>query len=58
MKASISRRKFVGQLATLPLLALLPAALQAQIISKIPPTSPFGADSTAEEVTAGLDLAG
>jgi len=55
---NINRRRFVQQLGTLSVLACLLPALLAQIISKVPPTSPFGADSTAEEVTAGLDLAG
>lgn len=58
MTQTVSRRGFVRQLAALPLLALLPPAALAQIISRTPPTSPFGADSTAEEVTARLDLAG
>jgi len=52
------RRHFLQGLACLPLLALLPSALRAQIVSREPPRSPFNADSTAEEVTAGLDLSG
>jgi NAD(P)-dependent dehydrogenase (short-subunit alcohol dehydrogenase family) len=53
-----NRRRFIQSLGTLSLLAALPRELVAQIISKVPPTSAFGADSTAEEVTAGLDLSG
>ncbi len=55
---AINRRRFIQSLGTLSLLAALPRELVAQIISKVPPTSAFGADSTAEEVTAGLDLSG
>lgn len=56
--ASIERRTFLQQLAMLSLLGALPPSLLAQIISKTPPTSAFGANSTAEEVTEGLDLSG
>lgn len=58
MMKKLKRREFVQRLSVLSVLAALPATVLAQIISKTPPTSPFGADSTAEEVTAGLDLAG
>jgi NAD(P)-dependent dehydrogenase (short-subunit alcohol dehydrogenase family) len=54
----IDRRTFVQQLGTLSVLACLPPSVLAEIISKTPPTSPFDADSTAEQVTEGLDLAG
>jgi NAD(P)-dependent dehydrogenase (short-subunit alcohol dehydrogenase family) len=54
----MDRRTFVTQLGTLSVLACLPPSVLAQIISKTPPDSPFDADSTAEQVTAGLDLAG
>ena len=53
-----SRRRFIQSLGALSVLAALPRDLVAQIISEAPPTSSFGADSTAEEVTAGLDLSG
>jgi NAD(P)-dependent dehydrogenase (short-subunit alcohol dehydrogenase family) len=56
--SSIDRRRFLQQLSTLSLLAALPASVVAQILSKPPPTSPFDANSTAEQVTAGLDLSG
>ena len=54
----MDRRTFVTQLGTLSVLACLPPSVLAQIISKTPPVSPFDADSTAEQVTEGLDLAG
>jgi NAD(P)-dependent dehydrogenase (short-subunit alcohol dehydrogenase family) len=54
----IDRRTFVQQLGTLSVLACLPPSVLAEIISKTPPTSPFDANSTAEQVTEGLDLAG
>ena len=52
------RRTFVQRAGLLSVLACLPASALAQIISKTPPISPFGADSTAEQVTEGLNLAG
>lgn len=52
------RRDFLQKLTVLSVLAALPASALAQIISKSPPASPFNADSTAEQVTAGLDLSG
>lgn len=52
------RRTFVQGAGLLSVLACLPASALAQIISRPPPISPFGADSTAEQVTAGLDLSG
>ena len=54
----MNRRTFVQQAGLLSVLACLPGSVLAQIISKTPPNSPFGADSTAEQVTAGLDLSG
>jgi NAD(P)-dependent dehydrogenase (short-subunit alcohol dehydrogenase family) len=54
----MNRRTFVQQAGLLSVLACLPGSVLAQIISKTPPISPFGADSTAEQVTAGLDLTG
>ena len=43
----LDRRSFVRQAGLLSLLACLPPAVLAQIISRTPPISPFGADSTA-----------
>jgi NAD(P)-dependent dehydrogenase (short-subunit alcohol dehydrogenase family) len=53
-----SRRQILQYMTTLGILSALPASVLAQIITKAPPHSPFGADSTAEEVTEGLDLSG
>ncbi|MEM9256436.1 MAG: SDR family NAD(P)-dependent oxidoreductase [Pseudomonadota bacterium] len=55
---TLSRRRFVGGLTTLTLLSALPPAVLAQIITREPPVSPFNSNSTAEEVTEGLDLTG
>lgn len=57
-KRTFSRRHFVQQAATLGILSALPLPILAQIITRQPPTSPFGSSSTAEEVTEGLDLSG
>lgn len=54
----LHRRRFLQHMATLGVLSALPSALLAQIITRQPPRSPFDSDSTAEEVTAGLDLSG
>jgi NAD(P)-dependent dehydrogenase (short-subunit alcohol dehydrogenase family) len=53
-----NRREFLQHSLTLAVLAALPLQLQAQIISKTPQASGFDDSSTAEEVTAGLDLSG
>ena len=54
----LNRREFLGRSAVMTLLAALPPSLVAQILSKPAPVSDFGASSTAEEVTEGLDLTG
>lgn len=54
----LSRRRLLQYMATMGILAALPAAALAQIITRQPPRSPFNSDSTAEEVTEGLDLSG
>ena len=56
--APLHRRTFLQQLATVGVLSALPSSLLAQIITRQPPHSPFNSNSTAEEVTAGLDLSG
>lgn len=56
--SKLDRRTFIQQAGVLSIMACLPASVLAEIISKTPPTSAFNADSTAEEVTEGLDLAG
>ena len=53
-----SRRQILQYMATMGILTALPASVLAQIITKTPPRSPFDDDSTAEEVTQGLDLSG
>jgi NAD(P)-dependent dehydrogenase (short-subunit alcohol dehydrogenase family) len=53
-----SRRRFLHQAGSLAALAALPQSLLARIVSETPPESRFGENSTAEEVTAGLDLSG
>lgn len=58
MGTEINRRQLLQRLATLSILSVLPQSLLAQIITRQPPPSPFGEDSTAEEVTAGIDLSG
>ena len=57
-KQKLSRRQVLGHMATLSILSALPASVLAQIISRQPERSPFNSNSTAEEVTAGLDLSG
>jgi len=53
-----SRRQILQYMTTLGILSALPASVLAQIITKTPARSPFDADSTAEQVTEGLDLSG
>jgi NAD(P)-dependent dehydrogenase (short-subunit alcohol dehydrogenase family) len=53
-----SRRQILQHLATLGVLSALPASVLAQIITRKPPRSPFDDNSTAEEVTEGIDLSG
>lgn len=50
------RRTFLQYLATASVLSALPAGIAAQILTRQPPRSGFGSNSTAEEVTEGLDL--
>jgi NAD(P)-dependent dehydrogenase (short-subunit alcohol dehydrogenase family) len=45
-------------MATLAVLSALPGTTLAQLITRTPAPSPFDGDSTAEDVTAGLDLSG
>jgi NAD(P)-dependent dehydrogenase (short-subunit alcohol dehydrogenase family) len=54
----LRRRQLLQYMATMGVLSALPSSLLAQIITRQPPRSPFGSSSTAEEVTAGLDLSG
>ena len=52
------RRDVLQRLTTLSVLAALPASALAEILSAEPPVTGFGKESTAEEVTEGLDLSG
>lgn len=58
MPKPILRRQFLQYMTTLSVLSALPASVVAEIISRQPPASPFDADSTAEQVTEGLNLRG
>ena len=55
---TLQRRQFLKQVAALSILSALPSSMLAQVISRQPVRSPYGSRSTAEEVTAGLDLTG
>ena len=54
----LSRRQLLQYMTTLGILSALPTSLLAEILSRKPPPSPFDDNSTAEEVTAGIDLTG
>jgi NAD(P)-dependent dehydrogenase (short-subunit alcohol dehydrogenase family) len=58
MPSTISRRQLLQHISTLGILSALPASVLAEIISKTPPPSGFDEDSTAEQVTEGIDLGG
>ena len=59
MTGHIDRRDFVWGGCTLGVTSLLPARLFAGVASIADiPRSPFGAETTAEEVAAGIDLTG
>ena len=49
-----SRRDVLSRLASLAVLASLPPAVLARVVSREPPVSAFGESSTAEQVTKGL----
>ena len=53
----LKRRQF-NQLVMMAGLVAAPLSALATIIGKAAPLSPFGKNSTAEEVTAGIDLSG
>ena len=53
-----SRRQVMQHMLTLSVLSALPFSVVAQIITRQPPRSRFNSSSTAEEVTAGIDLSG
>lgn len=54
----LRRRQFLQHMATVSVLSALPSSVLAQIITRQPSPSPFNSNSTAEEVTEGLDLSG
>lgn len=58
MPGKISRRQLLQHMSTVGILSVLPGAVLADIISKTAPPSGFDDSSTAEEVTAGIDLSG
>ena len=58
MSKYLSRRQLLQYMGTLGILSALPASVLAEIISRKPPPSPFDDNSTAEEVTEGIDLSG
>lgn len=58
MNPSLKRRQLLQSMAVLGVLSALPWPVAAQIVTREPPTSRFGASTTAEEVTEGLDLSG
>ena len=53
-----SRRDFLHRAILAGLFSSLPVSVLAQIITRTPPKSPFGSNSTAEDVTEGLNLSG
>lgn len=60
MSMNITRRKFIQGASTAAAAAAIPGCSDEEPIERPPgvPVGPFGADSTAEEVTEGIDLAG
>ena len=58
MSMHLSRRQILQRLLTLSVFAALPRTLLAELITRQPPPSPFDEDSTAVDVTEGLDLGG
>jgi NAD(P)-dependent dehydrogenase (short-subunit alcohol dehydrogenase family) len=53
-----SRRQILQYMTTMGVLSALPLSVLAQIVTRQPPRSPFDDNSTAEEVTEGIDLRG
>ncbi len=58
MNIKLSRRQLLQRLAVLSVIAALPRSVLAELVGKTPPRSPFDDNSTAEEVTEGIDLRG
>lgn len=58
MPYQVNRRQLLQQMTVLSVISALPATALAQIISNPAPKSRFNSNSTAEDVTEGLDLRG
>lgn len=60
MTSKINRREFIQGASTAAAVAAIPGCSEEQPIERPPgvPVGPFSAESTAEEVTEGLDLTG
>ena len=58
MTIKLYRRQLLQRLLTLSVFAALPGSVLAELITRQPPRSPFDEDSTAEDVTEGMDLSG
>jgi NAD(P)-dependent dehydrogenase (short-subunit alcohol dehydrogenase family) len=60
MSSSYSRRRFIQGASTVAAVSMVPGCGGDEPIARPAgvPVGPFGADSTAEEVTAGIDLSG
>jgi NAD(P)-dependent dehydrogenase (short-subunit alcohol dehydrogenase family) len=58
MPFALNRRQLLQRLLTLGVFAALPGSVLAELITRQPPRSPFDDNSTAEDVTEGLDLSG
>ena len=58
MNIKLNRRQLLQRAAVLSVIAALPRSVLAELVGKTPPRSPFDDNSTAEEVTEGIDLRG
>jgi NAD(P)-dependent dehydrogenase (short-subunit alcohol dehydrogenase family) len=58
MPTTLNRRQLLQRLLTLSVCAALPGSVLAELITRQPARSLFDEDSTAEDVTEGMDLSG
>lgn len=58
MSFKLNRRQLFQHLAILSVIAALPRSVLAELVGETPPRSAFDKNSTAEEVTEGIDLRG
>ena len=58
MPYTLDRRQLLQRMAVFSILAALPRSILADMISAPPPRSRFKGNSTAEDVTEGIDLSG